>query len=680
MKYKVIDENPKLQYYLLRVVCIAIVIVGAFEIYEYNYNFYYKLLKVTSIILMGTAILIGESSRIINKKNLTSYICIAIFWIMIPEILFLIDDLNGAYSLKYFLSYKIFSILIQNISFTLAVDSKLKKEDFKVLKYKLLSTTILVNAIYVLLILNSELIDLVINILYENDFIFLYVLIMFLLNFIMLASKSENTSDKFFYYTALYLLLNSIGDFILLNNLDLNISSYSLELAFGLLLHFISYYILAEGIIRLSLNKSFNEINKSIHKKRNEYKKNKKYLNKKLKELKELEDILVKEERLFNKVISEIGDCLFMFNRNKLFYLNDKALEFIDIKRGESIFFEEIDEINKRINSKLIYAKANSNSKNNYSEIIFRNNNNEFLEGEIYTVEFSDIYKIIILKDVTNRNNALRLNSYLSKKLDEENVKGEFFTNICHELRTPINVINSALQLNDINIKSQNIKSVTRNNFIIRQNCLRLIRTINNFIDANRISEGHIEAMVTVYNIVEVVENILEASSSYIRKKNINFVFDPDFEEIFIAFDRDFLERIVLNILSNSVKYGKENGNIYVRIYFEERDLVILVENDGVSISYDEQKYIFDKFTKNNKSLNRTQEGSGLGLYISKSLMKMQGGDLKLNIYEGDGNQFKLYFYNVDLFKENSRDEHYMDNEIYNILEKAEIEFSDIYV
>ena len=183
-----------------------------------------------------------------------------------------------------------------------------------------------------------------------------------------------------------------------------------------------------------------------------------------------------------------------------------------------------------------------------------------------------------------------------------------------------------------------------------------------------------------VLNVVEAVENILYASSEYISKKNINFIFDPEFEEIFIAIDIEFLERIILNLLSNSVKYGSVNGNIYVKIYFEEKDLVIMIENDGVSISYDEQKYIFDKFTKSNKSLNRTQEGSGLGLYISKSLMKMLGGDLKVDISEGKGNRFKLYFYDVDLFKGTDRAEEGFISNYYNLKEKAEIEFSDIYI
>ena len=333
----------------------------------------------------------------------------------------------------------------------------------------------------------------------------------------------------------------------------------------------------------------------------------------------------------------------------------------------------------EKILEKQVYLKEKG-SVDSYQEIIFKNLNGGYSNGEVYTLPFGDNYKIIIINDITKKNNALRLNKYLKDKLEEENIKGEFFTNICHELRTPINVISSALQLNNLNIEDRNLNSIERNNLVIKQNCLRLIRTINNFIDANRISEGQIETNIMVLNIVEVVENILDASAEYINKKKINFVFDPDFEEIFIAIDSEFLERIILNLLSNSVKYGRKNGNIYVKIYFEGKDLVIMIENDGIAISYDEQKYIFDKFTKSNKALNRTQEGSGLGLYISKSLMKMQGGDLKVEIYEGYGNKFKLYFYDVDLFKETERTEHIVNNNYYNLKEKAEIEFSDIYI
>ncbi|HAT4306962.1 TPA: HAMP domain-containing histidine kinase [Clostridium perfringens] len=678
MEYKVEYENPKLQYYILRLIYILIILSAVFFIREKEFIMFYKFLDLSSAIMLGTALLIGISNKIGDKKNLVYFISIGIFWFAIPEVLSLVAQLKF-YVLDEMVTYKLIGILFQYSIILIIILGKKKNLGFKKFNNILLVLSISYNAIYLIIINNTNLMRAFIKGIYINNFMFILVVFLFVLLLIVIVADEENTSDKFFYYLILYILLLSVGNIIFLNNLnDIN-NIKRLGVFFSQILEFSAYYVLVEGIIRFSLNKSFNSINRVMLLKREEYKRNKRYLQKKIDELKGLEFLLEKEELLFNKMISTIGDYIFIFKDEKLFYLNNEALEFLGIRNRESILFESMEVLYEEILKKQVYSKEKK-SIDSYEEIIFKNINGGYSNGEFYTIPFGDNYKIIIINDITKKNNALRLNKYLKDKLEEENIKGEFFTNICHELRTPINVISSALQLNNLNIENRNIKSIERNNLVIKQNCLRLIRTINNFIDANKISEGQIEANVMVLNVVEVVENILDASAEYINKKKINFVFDPDFEEIFIAIDRDFLERIILNLLSNSVKYGRIEGNIYVKIYFEGKDLVIMIENDGVSISYDEQKYIFDKFTKSNKALNRTQEGSGLGLYISKSLMKMQGGDLKVEIYEGYGNKFKLYFYDVDLFKETDRTEHIFNNNYYNLKERAEIEFSDIYI
>ncbi|HAT4313536.1 TPA: HAMP domain-containing histidine kinase [Clostridium perfringens] len=678
MEYKVEYENPKLQYYILRLIYILIILSAVFFIREKEYIMFYKFIDLSSAIMLGTALLIGISNKIGDKKNLVYFISIGIFWFVIPEVLSLVAQLKF-YVLDEMVTYKLIGILFQYSIILIIILGKKKNLGFKKFNNILLVLSISYNAIYLIIINNTNLMRAFIKGIYINNFMFILVVFLFVLLLIVIVADEENTSDKFFYYLILYILLLSVGNIIFLNNLnDIN-NIKRLGVFFSQILEFSAYYVLVEGIIRFSLNKSFNSINRVMLLKREEYKRNKRYLQKKIDELKGLEFLLEKEELLFNKMISTIGDYIFIFKDEKLFYLNNEALEFLGIRNRESILFESMEVLYEEILKKQVYSKEKK-SIDSYEEIIFKNINGGYSNGEFYTIPFGDNYKIIIINDITKKNNALRLNKYLKDKLEEENIKGEFFTNICHELRTPINVISSALQLNNLNIENRNIKSIERNNLVIKQNCLRLIRTINNFIDANKISEGQIEANVMVLNVVEVVENILDASAEYINKKKINFVFDPDFEEIFIAIDRDFLERIILNLLSNSVKYGRIEGNIYVKIYFEGKDLVIMIENDGVSISYDEQKYIFDKFTKSNKALNRTQEGSGLGLYISKSLMKMQGGDLKVEIYEGYGNKFKLYFYDVDLFKETDRTEHIFNNNYYNLKERAEIEFSDIYI
>ncbi len=678
MEYKVKYENPKLQYYILRLIYILIILSAVFFIREKEYIMFYKFIDLSSAIMLGTALLIGISNKIGDKKNLVYFISIGIFWFVIPEIISLVAQLKF-YVLDKMVTYKLIGILFQYFIILIIILGKKKNLGFKKFNSILLVLSISFNAIYLIIINNTNLMRAFINGIYINSFMFILVVFLFVLLLIIIVADEANTSDKFFYYLILYILLLSVGNIIFLNNLnDIN-NTKKLGVFFSQTLEFSAYYVLVEGIIRFSLNKSFNSINRIMLLKRESYKRNKRYLQKKIGELKGLEFLLEKEELLFNKMISIIGDYTFIFKDEKLFYLNNEALEFLGISDKESILFENMEVLYEKILKKQVYLKEQERV-DSYQEIIFKNLNGGYSNGEVYTLPFGDNYKIIIINDITKKNNALRLNKYLKDKLEEENIKGEFFTNICHELRTPINVINSALQLNNLNIENRNLNSIERNNLVIKQNCLRLIRTINNFIDANKISEGQIETNIMVLNVVEVVENILDSSSEYISKKKINFIFDPDFEEIFIAIDSEFLERIILNLLSNSVKYGRENGNIYVKIYFEGKDLVIMIENDGIAISYDEQKYIFDKFTKSNKALNRTQEGSGLGLYISKSLMKMQGGDLKVDIYEGHGNRFKLYFYDVDLFKETDRTEHIFNNNYYNLKERAEIEFSDIYI
>lgn len=678
MEYKVEYENPKLQYYTLRIIYILIILSAVLFIKEKKYIVFYKFLDLSSVIMLGTSLLIGISSNVSKEKSLVSFTNIGVFWLIIPEMFSSFVSFE-AYGVGKMITYKLIGLISQYFIILVIALWKKKELGFKKVNKIFLILNITFNSIYFIVINNVKLMRDFIKGVYINNFMFIFIIILFVVLLIVIVADEENTSDKFFYYLIAYILLFSVGNIIFLNSINNLKDNNLLVISFSQILDFSAYYILVEGIIRFSLNKNFNNINRIMLLKRGEFKRNKRYLRKKLEELKELEKLLDREELLFNNINAAIGDYIFISKDEKLFYLNDEALEFLEVENKESILFESMEVLYEKILEKQVYLKEKG-SMDSYKEIIFKNTKGGYSNGEFYTIPFGDNYKIIIINDITKKNNALRLNKYLKNKLEEENIKGEFFTNICHEMRTPINVISSALQLNNLNIEDRNMSSIERNNLVIKQNCLRLIRTINNFIDANKISEGQIEANVMVLNVVEVVENILDASSEYISKKKINFIFDPDFEEIFIAIDGEFLERIILNLLSNSVKYGRVDGNIYVKIYFEGKDLVIMIENDGVAISYDEQKYIFDKFTKSNKALNRTQEGSGLGLYISKSLMKMQGGDLKVDIYEGYGNRFKLYFYDVDLFKETDRTEHIFNNNYYNLKEKAEIEFSDIYI
>ena len=241
-----------------------------------------------------------------------------------------------------------------------------------------------------------------------------------------------------------------------------------------------------------------------------------------------------------------------------------------------------------------------------------------------------------------------------------------------------MNVIYSALQLNKIYLKDNKIDKINNNNKIIKQNCLRLIRTINNFIDSNKLSDGFLESDIKTYNIVDIIENIILSCDNYMKLKNTNLIYDPEFEEIYLNCDKDQMERIMLNILSNSLKYGKENGNIYVSIRIENEKIVIEVLNDAETIPKDKRDVIFEKFTKVNASFSRPSEGSGLGLYLTKGLVNLHGGEISINAGEIYGNLYKIELpYNKNLKAKETDLKHYMT--MNELQQKIDIEFSDIY-
>ncbi|WP_297428326.1 [Fe-Fe] hydrogenase large subunit C-terminal domain-containing protein [Clostridium sp.] len=258
--------------------------------------------------------------------------------------------------------------------------------------------------------------------------------------------------------------------------------------------------------------------------------------------------------------------------------------------------------------------------------------------------------------------------------------RSEFFTNISHELRTPLNVIYSVLQLENTYKDNYSVDDILKYNNIIRQNCLRLIRLVNNIIDLSRIEAGFFKPLFKVENIVSEVENITLSIAAYVNNKNMNLIFDTEMEELCLNCDAHLIERIMLNLLSNSVKYGKENGTIEVNIYKPDSNHVtISVKDDGIGIPEEMQQKIFDRFQKVDTSLSRKNEGSGIGLSLVKSLVEIQGGTITCKSKRKEGAEFLITF-PIDI-KEQKLSADMEEHILYKKerIEAVTIEFSDIY-
>ncbi|NFL80964.1 HAMP domain-containing histidine kinase, partial [Clostridium sporogenes] len=289
-----------------------------------------------------------------------------------------------------------------------------------------------------------------------------------------------------------------------------------------------------------------------------------------------------------------------------------------------------------------------------------------------------------ILRDITSQKQVEKLQKDVEKNIELLNESREynklitdFLANISHELKTPLNVIFTAVQILDLYKKDANSYDKKEQYIkVIKQNCYRLMRLINNLLDTTKLDSGYLKLNLVNCNIVNLVEEITLSVVYYAESKNINIIFDTDVEEKIMAVDPDKIERIVLNLLSNAIKFTGSGGNIYVNIKDCKDSITIFVKDTGIGIPKDKIENIFDRFVQVDKTLRRNKEGSGIGLYLVKSFVNMHEGTIDIQSAIGKGSEFIINI-PVKLVKEDSEKE---NNVLYSpSKEYVDMEFADIY-
>lgn len=259
-----------------------------------------------------------------------------------------------------------------------------------------------------------------------------------------------------------------------------------------------------------------------------------------------------------------------------------------------------------------------------------------------------------------------------------EQQRAEFYANLSHELRTPINVILAAIQMMCIYMDRDVINSkehINRYLCITKQNCFRLLRLINNLIDSTKIDAGYLKLNVHNYEIVSLVENIVQSIVEYAKNQGIEVIFDTEIEELNIACDPDKIERIILNLLSNAIKFTPNGGKILVYTKVEHDKFKVSVKDTGCGIPEDKLSTIFDRYKQVDSNICKNISGSGIGLSLVKNLVNLHGGDVevKSKLNEGSEFSFTLPIRTVECGEDTNIKEHNIN------IEKINIEFSDIY-
>lgn len=266
------------------------------------------------------------------------------------------------------------------------------------------------------------------------------------------------------------------------------------------------------------------------------------------------------------------------------------------------------------------------------------------------------------------------------EKFENSLLKKDSFTNLSHELRTPIHIIYSSLQLlnsqKEVLSKDEFIESFDRYENIMKVNSLRLLKLVNDIIDISKLDTGVVKLNKGTYNIISLVENISMSVVPYMKVKNIEFIFDTNEEERFIECDQEKIERIVLNLISNAIKFTHENGEIKVFVEVNKEYVNISVKDNGIGIVKEKCEEIFERFAQcENGSI--TRKGSGIGLSLVKSLVEMHDGYICVDSEFGKGSEFIVCLPN-STDEENERAMLSGENVDMELLGDVSVEFSDI--
>jgi len=256
---------------------------------------------------------------------------------------------------------------------------------------------------------------------------------------------------------------------------------------------------------------------------------------------------------------------------------------------------------------------------------------------------------VVILENLVKQrtaqlNNKLEENEELYKTLIKyEKVKNSYFVNLSHELKTPLNVILSTFQLID-QYDKENIplpkEKLNKYMEIMKRNSKSLLKVINDLIDTSKIDAGHYKLNIAEVDIVYLVEEVALSMKEYIESNGIEFIIDPEVEEMNIECDANEIERCVVNLLSNAVKFTPKEGTIWVNLYDKEEVVQIAVKDTGIGIEAEHQKSIFDRFGQVDSNGISKKIGSGIGLTLAQSLVNMHGGTIEVKSKINEGSEF----------------------------------------
>ncbi len=512
----------------------------------------------------------------------------------------------------------------------------------------------------------------------------LIITVIILLVAILFFKKRKNIDSKLFFNIECHLILMALSELLFTNFFNpsdwTNVWSHIVRV--------FSFFFLYKAIIDTGLKRPYTILFDRINNIDNQLK-----LEQQQRMI--IEDMLVKSDRCYQLIKNNSSDAIIITSEDKLVFANDRAEKIFGVYNpGDLIgielmsFVHPEDRALVRKNIETSFLAQVSPIQYEYKILSHKGRVIEIEATSDLMVYQGKLSNISILKDISSRKqikklkNDIRDNERVLNETKEYNkMLTEFFSNISHELKTPINVILGAIQI--LNIPHDYVlpymfeENLNKYHKVMKQNCYRLLRLVNNLIDLSKFDSGFLKLNLCNKNIVSVVEEITLSVVDYVENRGLSITFDTDVEEKIIAVDEDKIERIILNLLSNSIKFTDKGGSILISISDRGDRIAISVRDTGIGIPKDKLEAIFERFTQVDKTLARNREGSGIGLSLVKALVEMHGGIIKISSIEGKGSEVYMELPVIIIEDELIPEDKVVISSAD--VEKINVEFSDIY-
>ncbi|MBQ2747792.1 MAG: HAMP domain-containing protein [Firmicutes bacterium] len=349
---------------------------------------------------------------------------------------------------------------------------------------------------------------------------------------------------------------------------------------------------------------------------------------------KQLDDTLSEisgEKNKLETILKQMADGLVAIDLSGRIIHANQAAAAILAEAGADIENQNYDALIEDLNPELTFAKLMQKCEMEPESEIFEN------AGNYYDVRYdrfkdengSDVGIIMIIQDITQRTKL-------------ENMQMDFVANVSHELKTPLTTIKSYTEtLLDGALEDQE----TAENFlqVVDSEADRMTRLVRDLLQLSRMENKQEKWNMKEGNIISLLKSAVMKVQLTATQKNqqLNCLFSED-KRVAVVMDKDRVEQVILNILSNAINYTQEGGRIDIDMITSDKEVRIIVADNGIGIPDDEQSRVFERFFRVDKARSRSMGGTGLGLAISKQIVEEHGGRIELQSKEGQGTTFTV--------------------------------------